>query len=430
MIGFASLVVAFVLVVIGSWIASRGAGADRPTVAERVWFHAVVTWPIAVKAALGSLIFAVGADEGNASYTLVTFGPAILMSVVILVQRLTSHRVVIYTPALVFALVPLLFVPRVLFSTENATILLPLVFLFPVLVARAEPLPVSAWFATARTSLVLVIASVVAVGVIAPANVLGSCRIDKCSFAGEVLTSPITNNGNFAGVALAIVLPLALAQQRRFAVFCMGIGSLIFIELSGSRAALAGAVVVVLITFLFARSAKAGPRAAGFALAVAFAATVVTALVPFPREFATFRGGLWAQGRELAESSPLLGRGPSFWSSQADSTGFIANYSPHNFWLEIAVAGGLVAVVLVLVAAFLLVRTLEPSDRFPVVLLILALLIIGVLEAPVQPGKIGLAPFAHLIPLMLGSSAFLNRSRTATEVKSLSRSPSERELVV
>jgi hypothetical protein len=57
-------------------------------------------------------------------------------------------------------------------------------------------------------------------------------------------------------------------------------------------------------------------------------------------------------------------------------------------WLEIAISGGAVAVLGALVAGVALLRGVPRQERYAFVLVLIALVTLGILEAPVQAAKI------------------------------------------
>jgi len=369
---------------------------------ESLWFHSSLTWPVAVKAALGSFIFAGDADSGT-SYILVTYGPALLMSLVMVAMRARGDAKLFIPGLWVFAGVAFS-IPFTLFAGTGFTGVLPVILILPALLRRATPIPLGSWFRSARWALLWILLVLIATSVVAPENVVGPCRLDKCSAFGEVLTSPITNNGNFVGVAIAILLPLALLGLRMFPLILVSIVSLGMIEASGSRSAALAAWVVVAVVVIASGNWDRRRWIAGVALVGVLVASIVTAVGSFPREFATFRGGLWERAQELFLANPALGYGPTYWSSQPLELSLTANYSPHNFWLEFAVAGGLFGLLCVAAAGITLLRKVAKQERYAIVMMLIALLALGIVESPVQPGKFSLAPFAHLLPLIIGAA--------------------------
>ncbi|MFJ6003866.1 O-antigen ligase family protein [Arthrobacter sp. NPDC092385] len=366
---------------------------------EAFWFQACITWPVIVKAAIGSLIF-VG-DSGT-SFTLVTYGPAIAASVFLLVSRVLSHPKV-YAPALILFAFPVLAVPFLVFGRGGPVDLLPLLFFAPAVLYPKTTTSLDAWGRSARTGLVLIAASFASVAYTSPANVIGACRLDKCSAFGEVLTSPITNNGNFAGISVALLLSVALLGVRRFSFVLTAAGALLLVELAGSRAAELSAITVTVAFLIAGQSSKRRSFMGKAVLAAGLVGTLITALYPFAQTFATNRGYLWNRARELTGEHPILGWGPFYWGDQGDTTALIANYSPHNFWLELIVSTGFTGAALVVIAGVLLLRSQPPESRYATVLIIGSILLIGVLESPIQPALLGLAPFAHVLPLMIAA---------------------------
>lgn len=395
------------ILLLASLIARNGGSPSLPKT-DGLWFHATVTWPIVVKTALGSFIFSQDADGGT-SYVLVTYGPAAVMSLVLLARRVRGDAK-IFAPGVWTFIAVALSLPFALTGSAGIGGILPVLFILPMLFRGSDPFPLSAWFKSVRRSLLLIVSAITGTAFVAPLNVIGVCRLDKCSMFGEVLTSPITNNGNFAGLAVAILLPFALLGLPKFPMLMTAAAGLAMVELSGSRSAAIAAWIVTAVVMLSSKNWSRRSWIAGTVLFATLAASIVTAVGDFPPSFATWRGGLWIRARELFFESPVFGFGPYYWSEQPQEVSFIANYSPHNFWLEAAVSGGVIGLVCMAAAGITLLRSVDKQERYAFVMAFVALLAIGILEAPIQPGKLGLAPFAHLLPLMIAATCTVGSS--------------------
>ncbi len=395
-----AVVAAAALTLFGVW-GSRS--SDRLPVTEAIWLHAVVTWPILIKATLGSLLFPSALADGSVAYTLTIYGPGVVAGVISFVHRLTEHGVRVFGPGLLTLFGIIMVLPAVAFGGEQPTaVLIALAMALPLALRSRAAISLDSWAAQARVILGIVISSAVIVALVAPQLIIGLCRLDKCSIFGETLISPITNNGNFFGVAVALVLPLALNGLQRWRFVFLAVGALILVEVSGSRAALLAASVVI-ATFLIGWLTRRPRAITRIALSGVLAATIVTALVPFPAVFATYRGGLWARARDIFSGDEWFGLGPSFWSRNEQQISVFPNYSPHNVWLELAVSGGFILVGLTIAAVWWAARIMPPTDRVGFTLLLIGVLAIGVLESPVSPAKLGLTPFALLLPMMIAS---------------------------
>jgi exopolysaccharide production protein ExoQ len=168
---------------------------------------------------------------------------------------------------------------------------------------------------------------------------------------------------------------------------------------SGARLATACAAVSALAGW-----AALHPRLRRPALATALvggvAISLATALVPLPPDALTQRATLWARARDLVVESPLVGHGLSSWvRAAATSPPPTASYSPHNVWLEPAVAmgiGGVVVLVAVIGVGWALCR---PEARTAVTLLLIGILVAGAFEATAMPVRIGPVPAGF--PLLL-----------------------------
>lgn len=386
-----------------------------------IWVHSVVTWPTIVKGAVGSLIFGSDADLLT-SFSLVLYGPAVLASILVFFVRL-HRRAALFAPGVILSGLLAWSLPHIAVSNFGISAFLPIVLALCVLFRSAKPTSVDPWCRQALLSIFLICVSVTATALVAKNNVIGPCRDDKCPLVGEVLWSPITGNGNFLGLAVAILLPWAIARLRLLALLPAIVGGTAIVELSGSRSALVTAVAVVLAVGV-TRVIKRGRLNGAYAvLAVGLIASIITAIFPFERNFATYRGGLWDQARGLIESHPIAGAGPYMWVRLPDEARFFANYSPHNLWLDIILSGGLVAAALLVVGAAILLKGVPALERDVFILAIGGLAVAGILEAPVQPSKLGILPFAHLLPLFVASScrsyaSIPNRKRSAAQLPS------------
>lgn len=396
-----AIVLATVLLAVATWV--KRDGLPRLPPVEAAWFHAAVTWPILMKASLGSFLFADALADGRASYTLIVYGPAAIMGVIAFAHRLTAPGARVFGAGLIVVLAQAFVLPQVVFGEEQPTaVLIAIAMTLPIAMRSRSSIALWAWVQHARVALTVVAGSVLIVALLSPGLIIGACRLDKCSLFGETVISPITNNGNFLGVAAALIFPLTLARAGFWRSVVLAAGSLVLVEVSGSRSALIAMAVVIGAVLISTVTRRSGLGVA-LALTGTLAATAVTALVQFPSTFATYRGGLWTRARDLLLGNEFFGLGPTYWSRNEQEISMFPNYSPHNVWLELAVSGGVLMVAVVVVAGWWSVRTVPPIPRPHFLLLIVAVLAVGVLEAPLAPAKLGLAPFALLLPLMVAS---------------------------
>lgn len=215
-------------------------------------------------------------------------------------------------------------------------------------------------------------AAVVAVAETAGLRPLGGLAARPGSLLGNA-----SHQGSFGVLLLGLLLPRAV--QRREPVAAAGsVFAAVLVVTSGSRAALLGAGVALCL--IVARSDSWRSRAFGVA---AFAAVAVGALgAPATRARVTGddtlaattvegRLLLWSASWELLGSSPLTGVGPSgfvdgivpFQSQQWHGVIGPADPpdSPHNFVVQLLVAGGVALFVLGVVFCILVVRQLRKN---------------------------------------------------------------------
>lgn len=173
------------------------------------------------------------------------------------------------------------------------------------------------------------------------------------------------------GVLYAGPLLVAALRRRRPVEIVGAVAAAATVVLSGSRGALVGlAVVVILLVVLGSRSWKpllavlAGIAVA--ALAVPFTRDRLLGLTPMSGRTITGRGLLWRESLSLLSDHPLLGVGPSQFEIAIVGRHDLAWQqtigpdnppgSPHNLFLQAWSAGGLLLVIALIVLVVLVIR--------------------------------------------------------------------------
>lgn len=276
------------------------------------------------------------------------------------------------------------------------------VLLLPTLV-KPVPIRMAAIAVGCRISVLLIIASVWIAVIFNSAVTLEACRADKCSIAGQVVTSPFSENGNLLGLSLALLLPFVIYERSSYRAVSLVIGMALCADLAGSRTAEAGIVLaVVLATAVWAwPSARRSILIAG--LAAGLLLSRIPAVIPFNDEQFTFRAILWNEGRQLFAQNPIFGSGPFAWTTFGESSvRHDANYSPHNGWLDVVVSIGLSGLVVMLIAIALKVLTCRHADADVLLLYFAILLTLSTLESVYVPYSFGIVPFACVLPFLVG----------------------------
>ena len=225
--------VASAAVLIGIALTRRGSLPRLPWL-EAWWFHAAVTWPIVMKATFGLCVFAGALADQSANYNLIVYGPAVAAGALVFCWRLSDRYRRVFGPGVLVVLSLMFAMPYAIWGNHAPLSMgLSLGMTLPLLLRSQTRIPFAAWTRTAGSAIFTIALSAVATAVVSPSNIIGVCRDDKCSIWGETLISPVTNNGNFLGVALAILLPIAIVRIRPLSAILLTTGTVVFIEVSG-----------------------------------------------------------------------------------------------------------------------------------------------------------------------------------------------------
>ncbi|BBZ22090.1 O-antigen ligase family protein [Mycolicibacter hiberniae] len=375
-------------------------GADRFTV---LWVFLVAAWPFITVYVVGPLIWA-SPDQAGRFFPALQYTPAAICSTVGVVRGLRESRTQVSLPAaligtsLLFAAVSVWFSGRVQvlnFIMAGA--------LFMGVVLKQGVTPVRTLSVAAQVSLLAMSAAVTLAVIVNPGRVLTHCRLDKCGAVTQVLTSPLSANGNVLGIATVLLIPFACATLtlRRCMVLLAGVGA--FQLLAMSRTAIFALVTVsVALLLIKARtSLRWQLRVASTALAVGFCASFFPLFVKFSGSSYAERGYVWQAGRDAIGQAPVFGHGPSYWWLVAQNALFDVNYSPHNGWYDILISVGAWG-ALVVVGGVILQLTTTASAALPYLFTYYAcVLSINVFESVYVPYFLGIMPIAALLPLML-----------------------------
>ena len=375
-------------------------GIDMP---QMVWFGTMTAWPIAVIYGIAPAVWS-DAESAGPIFVLMMWTPGVAASSYALLEALASGRGrVDIAAAVIGALLVFVAVDMVITGSGRMVNLVIAVSLFAGFVVRDRGYSLRQVAVGARVALA-VTAAVLLLSVLFNADqVVGACRVDKCTNLGAALTSPFAGNGNLVGILVTLLLPFAgyrLSPVKVVAATAAvgGIGLL-----AGSRTALAAVVVAGGLALLLASGAALELRR--LVLTLALAGAFVYSMFPFYVGYSvsdySLRGYLWNQAFRLIPDQLLFGHGPSYWADAGKSTVFTANYSPHNGWLEMLVSVGLWGAALVVVSAVVKVVSLRGTAREYAMAYFATVLCISSLEAVYLPYFLGIAPFAAFIPYFL-----------------------------
>jgi len=247
---------------------------------------------------------------------------------------------------------------------------------------------------------------------IEPTSVLRECRPDNpCGPVGVLYTGVFTNENIFS-LLLIVGMPfvwLGLRGPVRAVLTCY----VAFVAVAtGSRLAGATAVLIVAwLTLVRPRLAdepgvRVSPGRILLGVPALSAVAVVGLALPFLRPSADRLGDratIWEMAVQDLRESPFLGFGAKAWSAkyQAGEIPVALSPSPHNQWMDVMYAGGLIGLGLfMLLLAHLLVQ--GGTRGFPAAAtLLLPVLLASVLERPWSFGISNSLTFALLVATLM-----------------------------
>lgn len=238
----------------------------------------------------------------------------------------------------------------------------------------------------------------------------------KCSVFG-VLYTGVVENENSLGISLALSFPFVLialkGRLRTFGAIAM-IAAVVGSESRSSQFAIAATLAVFVLSRATRRTRMIQIAAVGMTV---FA--LVFVLVESRGDSLRFtnRAGLWDLAIDGFNGHPWLGQGGAAWSklSTAGVIGDASAYSPHNQWLDILYAGGLLAGVLFVVLIVQVLRSGRGPEAGQAALVLFSAMSVGVFErgwGVVYPDRF----FWSLVAVCLAGSLTRPSSRSAFDV--------------
>jgi hypothetical protein len=367
------------------------------------WLLSLTAWPIIVIYCLAPLIWSDAEDVG-ATYALIVYAPAALMSVAATASGFLRPQIVVDRAAVLIAGLMVYGGVAMLFDGAGRYINLGMaIILFLGFVFRGRSITIEQVGAAARLALVITVASLLAIAVARPDQVIGGCRIDKCTDVGTALTSTFAGNGNLAGIMVTCLLPFAAYGVSLAQVIALVAGVGAMGVLAGSRTAFIGIGLAAVLVLLLSANTPVQVRRAGLCIGVigCLALSLLPFYVGYSETDYSLRGFLWNEARRLIPDELVFGHNPVFWVDAGRSLLFKANYSPHNGWLEIVLSVGVFGAVVIVLAAIIKIRDVQPPAREYLVVYFCTILCVSSLEAIYVPYFLGIAPFAAMLPFLV-----------------------------
>ncbi|MGN7252776.1 O-antigen ligase family protein [Arthrobacter sp. SAFR-014] len=240
---------------------------------------------------------------------------------------------------------------------------------------------------------ILVLSSVLmstVIAVLRPDAAIQQC-VDKCTFAGEILTGGFSHgNGLALFVTLGIVFTWLVANGKS-QLWITGY-LLLIVALSGSRTSLVSAVLTVFVLTVTKASLVRGRvtgRRSIFGVVAALGACIIAlivALIPHEDTFVTGRGYLWRLALSVYQETPAFGAGATAWSELfADRAfGAAAAYSTHNMWIEALLISGTAGALLMATFIYISLVRARLEQRLILAPVFVGLFSLGVFERPLS----------------------------------------------
>jgi hypothetical protein len=208
-------------------------------------------------------------------------------------------------------------------------------------------------------------------------SVFRDCRADKCGPFGWLFNGVFPNENTY-GLPLALSIPFVWMafRGRGKIVLVLYVAFMAFV--TGSRLSEIAAVAA-LVCLVALRPGRKTLAAVGVAVA-AVAGLVLPVLADSPDALSD-RGHFWQIAIERLAASPIHGFGAKAWEGLYE-TGQIplaGSYSPHNQWLDVLYAGGLIGLIVFVV---LLGRILLQGDFVTAACVVIPVLVASSMERP------------------------------------------------
>jgi hypothetical protein len=284
--------------------------------------------------------------------------------------------------------------------------LLSLLIYLPAIVVPKSGYSFEALRAGLGGAVMAFLAVLLALVIVFPSALIGVCRFDKCSLWGESLGA--SGTGNAVGMFVAAVAAITLLSSKSATTSILTIaGSFLLTDLTSSRSALIGWCIGVGVVIAYKVSRAS--RSAVYVRVVAVLVCGTVAVFPFlgwAGDAFTGRAYLWNYARTLFADSPVYGFGSSFWVGSGGATDLSRNYSTHNFFMEILVAGGAVGAVCLGVAMFAAARGGRVFAVSIYATATIAIVVgVSITEVVSAPGRTYLVPGLLVMVLMFAQSS-------------------------
>ncbi len=251
---------------------------------------------------------------------------------------------------------------------------------------------------------------------------------DKCTIFGEILSGAAPHANSLALIS-ALTIPFGWLLFTGRARILYALTMLLMVSATGSRTALAAAAVIVIVLVVCSPKLEGEQvvgRAAWFMTPVTVVIIGIAAIVPFAfraADFATGRGLLWQVAGKMIGENIWLGAGLDAWSGAYNGGGIAdaAAYSTHNQWVEVALVGGAVGLLMFIVVLFISLAVGGKAVMFATAPILIGIFAIGALERPISISLVNSLTWVLLAWIMLAGSQQINRLPATTALSQSSK---------
>ena len=357
-------------------------------------------------------------DDTSDTSLIIRFVPLLLVSLFMVVKSIGSAT--LFIPSYTYFFMPIFGILLAFAVSGNASTIMTIVSMIPyipMLFTPSRPYSLEKILSGGTMSVKLLCLLVAALSILPGFNLIGPCRLDKCSIWGESLGAE--GQGNALGMLFAFVSVLIyLGSKNKYSLLLSFVGTFLIVDLTSSRSAMLAWTCSLFMYLTFRVSNRIRMSwPLGVSVTLLSAAVIFIATYSWRLDEFTGRASLWAQAIDLFAKSPFFGYGSSFWVRQPATSLLNANYSTHSIFWEMIVSVGVVGLTLFVGGIVVLIFHVSHRTRMILLLFVGTWLSGSILEVLAAPGRF------YLVPAVLPFILLIAATQPAESRSSSSRQP-------